>query len=311
MSQIITVQAFSEFNLMSVTELTADIAAEVTSLPVKNDNEFDTDHVVLIGSPGAERSEIATPSAVANNAITVPATDQPHKAGTKVYKLRAEQARIYAAPNVDGIRPTTDTYSLLGAVTFSGDVKEPEYKHAAGGSSFWYLYTYLNTIPTVDEETDKVLTDAIRGGNEGRYATVDEVRIEAGLVGNKWIKSSFIYEQLISAEDEVNTSLLLGGYTLPLSPVNQQVKKANILLAAGYVLTTDYGPEHSGTNKDGEHKIKMARDILGKIESGEAPLADESGTAINRTNKVRGYPDDTAKDEVPSEARIFHISDKF
>ena len=313
MPEIITVEAFSEFNLIAESELTVDHASEVTTLTIKNDNGFDTDHIILIGSPGAERSEVATPSSVSGNSITVPETDQPHKAGTKVYSLRGDKANVYAAPNVDGTQPTTDTYVLLGAVTFTGDVKEPEFEHTAGGSDYWYLYTFLNTQPEPDDETSKVLADGVRGGGieGGLYATVDEVRKEAGLVGNKWIENSYIYEQLIAAQDEVNTSLLLGGYTLPLSPVNKQVKKANVLLAAGYVLTTDSGPEHSGTNKDGEHKIKMARDILAKIEKGEAPLADESGTAVNRTNKVRGYPDDTAEFQTPSEHRLFRITDRF
>lgn len=311
MSEIITIQAFPPFNFLQETELTSDIVEGATSLPVKNESGFDTDHAILLGSPGAEGSEIVTPSNVADEDITVGATDQSHKAGTKVYMLRGNKARVYAASNVDGTQPTTDTYSLLGAVTLTGDVKEPEYEHVGGGSDYWYLYTFYNDIPGSPTETSKVLTDAIRGGGYGRYATVDEVRAEAGLSRNKWIKDAFVYEKLVMSESEVNGSLVLAGYSLPLDTVPANVKNATILLAAGYVLTTDYGPEHSGTNKDGEARIARARKILAGIESGKTPLVDAQGAQITTGAQMSGYPDDTAEDESPSEARIFSITDEF
>lgn len=311
MAEIISIVAFPQFNFMQETGLTTDVAEGATSLPIKNESGFDTDHVILIGSPGAEKSEIVTPSNVADGVITVPAIDHDHKAGTKVYMLRANKAKIYAAPNVDGSQPTTDTYVFLGTVMLKGDEKETEYLHEDGGSDYWYLYTFFNDIPTPDEETDKVLTDAIRGGGYGRYATAGEVKIEAGLTRNRWIKDALIYEKLVMAESEVNASIVLAGYTLPLDTIPGNIKHATILLAAGYVLTTDYGPGHSGLSKDGNAKIAQARAILAKIESGESPILDEEGGEVVTGTKMAGYPDDSAEDETPTEARIFSITDTF
>ena len=311
MAEIITIVSFPRFNILQQTELTSDVAEGATSLPIKNEQGFDTDHAILIGSPGADGSEITTPSSVSDEAIGVPALDQPHKSGTPIYSLRSNKARIYSAPNVDGTQPTTDTYTLLGTATHVADQKEVEYTDSAGGSDYWYLYTFYNDIPASPEETSKVLTDAVRGGGYGRYATVDEVRLEAGLKNNIWIKDSFIYSKLIMAESEVNASLVIAGYTLPITNIPENVKHANILLAAGYVLTTDYGADQLGTSKDGDGKIARARKILSKIESGKAPLLDEDGSKIATSASINGYPDDTAKDQTPSEARWFHTTDIF
>ena len=311
MPEIISITSFLEFNILQRTESTADIVVGGTTVNIKNSNGFDTDHVILIGEPGAEGSEVRTPSGVSGKVVTIDALTQDHKTGVNVYLLRSNKARIYAAPNVDGTRPTTDTYVLLDAVTHIGDKKEIEYTHSSGGSDYWYLYTFFNDVPIVDEETSKVLADAIRGGGYGNYATTDEVRAEAGLNGNRWIKDSFIYDKLVYAESEVDTSLLIGKYTLPLSTIPGNVRHATILLAAGYLLTTDYGPEHSGTNKDGEHKIAMARKILAKFEAGQGRLVDETGAVISTGSAMNGYPDSTAETSSPSEARVFSMNDTF
>lgn len=312
MPEIISITSFLEFNILQTSQLTADVSIGGVTLNLINGNGFDTDHVILVGEPGAEGSEIVTPSDVTGKVVTVSALTQDHKKGRNVYVLRSNKARVYSAPNVDGTQPTTDgVYSLLGTVSHIGDKKEVEYTDDTNGDDYWYLYTFYNDVPTVAEETTKVLTDAVRGGGYGQYATVDEVRAEAGLNGNRWIKDSLIYEKLVSAESEVNASLVIGKYTLPLETIPANVKHATILLAAGYVLTVDYGAEHSGTNKDGEHKIAQAREILKSFEEGTGILLDATGSAIATGSRMGGYPDSNAADASPSEARVFSMTDTF
>ena len=311
MPEIVFVDSFQDFNIIQQSELTSDVSIAGTTLNIKNGNGFDTDHVILIGEAGAEGSEIRIPSDVSGKVITIDALTQDHKSGRKVYVLRANKARVYSAPNVNGTRPTTDTYSLLSPVTHIGDKLEVEYNDTVGGSDFWYLYTFYNDIPTTPVESSKILTDAIRGGNFGNYASPDQVRTEAGLDGNRWIKDSLIYEKLVSAEDEVNASLLIANYTLPLSVIPPKVSHATILLAAGYLLTTDYGAEHSGTNKDGEHKIAQARVILKEIEEGKGRLTDETGTIIQTGSKMAGWPNSTTKSADPKQPKVFSMSDVF
>jgi len=311
MPEIISIESFPPFNIIAQTELTADTAEGATSLPVLNEQGFDATHAILIGEPGSERSEIVTPSAVADESITVGACDNAHKEGEKVYLLRANKARVYRAANVDGSRPTsTASYSLLGSVTLRGDQLEQEYSDATGSSDYWYVYTFYNDIPGTPQETDIILIDAVRGGGYSNYTNVDAVRIEAGLVGNRFISDAQIHEQMVRAESEVSGSLIIGGYGLPLDTVPPQVQKATELLAAGYLLVVDYGPEYEGLNKDGEKKIKLAREILKGIEAGGTLVGVDGGT-IGSSDQVRGYPDDTAATNEPSEDFYFKSTDEY
>ena len=136
------------------------------------------------------------------------------------------------------------------------------------------------------------------------------MRAEAGIVNNRYIDNSQVYQKMIMAESEVSGSLVIGSYTLPLTTVPYDVVNATNLLAAGYLLSADYGPEFSGTSKDGERKIKQAREILARIEKHNTSLVDSIGTAIASTSRILGYPDDTAEGLSPSEGSIFKITDK-
>lgn len=311
MAQTLSIEQFPQFNFFEIGEITTAVAEGGTSLPVRNEDNFDTNHAILVGDPADENAEIRTPSNIADEDITIDALDHPHVKGTKIYSLRGNKVRVYRAPNVDGLQPTTDTYSLLDTVVIQADQLEIEYTDASGSSSFWYLFTFYNDIVGPAEETEKVLTDSIRGGNIGNFSDAEAVRREAGLQANKYISNAFIYKRLIEAESEVNASLILANYVLPISYVPAFLKNATELLAAGYVLTTDYGSEHEGTNKDGNAKIKQAREILMRIEKGELQLLDESLQPITQTRHIRGYPDDEAEGKTPSEARKFTMQDKF
>ena len=311
MAEIITIQAFTSFNFLQITELTADIIEGATSLPVKNESGFDTDHVILLDDAGVENAEIVTPSVVADEDITVAATDHPHKKGTKVYMLRANKARVYAASNVDGSRPTTDTYSLLGTVTLAGDELEPEYQHTGGGPDFWYLYTFYNDIPTSPVESAKVLTDAIRGGWLYHYVTVADVKAEAGLTNNENIPDGFVQDRRDDAESEVKGAISQR-YTLPLSYVPPIVRNATKLIAAGWLLLSSYGIGEEGTNKEGTAKLKQGRALLKQIRSGEAALLNPDDTSVaEATSGLNGYPDDDSEDLTPSEGRKFTMTKEF
>lgn len=295
MAEIISIDNFPDFNILDVTELTADVVAGATSLPIENEDGFDANHAILVGDPGSEGSEIIRPDSISDESIAYASgIDMAHKKGTRVYKLYADQFRVYRASNVDGTVPSVGSFSLLTTQSMEADQLETEYEDSSGSSSYWYLYTLYNDIPGTPEESDKDTTTALRGGGTNLYVAVEDVRETAGLTNNRWITDARIYRKLIQSQSEVNGALIKGGYTLPLDTVPEMVKNATELLAAGYVLSTG---DWQSTSVDGEKKIEQARKLLMKIESGELQLVDETGAALASSTGVAGYPDNTTVDE--------------
>lgn len=309
MSELISIENFPELNIVDESELTAEVAEGATTIVVENDDNFDTDHAILVGFPGAENAEIVVPTAVSDESVTVPALDHPHEQGEPVSVLFGAKARIYRASNVDGTVPAVGDFSLLATVTLEADSIETDYTDDTGGSDYWYLYTFYNDEPTTPEESDKDTFDSIRGGGVNLYVPIEDVRETAGLQNNRWIADHFIYRKTLSAQDEVNGSLVIAGYDLPLSTVPEQVKNAVELLASGYILTSNYGPQWEGTLKDGQNKIQQAKDIMSSIESGSLQLiVDDEVVEAQKT--VRGYPDNTTLDQDHDNhtPRIFKIN---
>lgn len=296
-NEIIIAENFPQSNIAEETFLTADALAAQKVINVENTDGLLASYYLLIGMKGAESSQIDKIATGGISGLAVTCDDNllsKHYRNEPVFVVKSNQIKIYRAANVDGSVPEDASFSLLTTKNIQADQLYTEYTDTNGGSGYWYKYTFYNSS-TTDESP---LSDAIpvRGGNYGLYASVDEVRDEAGLNDNPWITSQVIASKLSQAQSEVNGSLAIGGYTLPLETVPDLVKNATLMLAAGYVLTKDYGPEHTGTNKDGQLKIKMAKDILMKIEKGKASLIDNiTGQAISQTAGVRSYPDDNTE----------------
>jgi phage gp36-like protein len=311
MSETLRPTNFDAINIVEITEATADIAASQAVANVKNAQGFVADDFYVTGELGAELSEMLQLDSKSGNALTGTSNYlQAHVRGDRITKLFGNQIKLYRATNVDGSVPDDDDFSVLDTVTIEPDQSYTEYTDSIGGSGYWYKKTYYNSVS--GSETNIANSTAVRGGGYGGYVTWEEVRGEAGLTQNRWIEESVYQEKLDLAQGEVNASLSIGGYTLPLTSVPAIVKNATLLLAAGYVLTRDYGVSSSGTTKDGELKIKQARAILARIESGEESVVDgTTGAVLSQSNKVSGYPNTDGSELSPSEARMFGVNRKF
>lgn len=313
MAEILRPTNFDAINIAEKTELSADVAAGQKVANVLNSQGIVADDFFIIGELVSELSELAQLDAKSGNELTAVVNYAlAHKKGEAVTKLFGNQIKIYRAANVDGSIPTDGNFSELATIEIEADQTYTEYADTTGGSGYWYKKTYYNSAST--SETDLADSPAIRGGNYGLYADWEAVRSEAGMTNNRWIEANVYQDKLIKAQSEVNTSLRVGGYTLPLETIPEIVKHAVILLAAGYVLTREYGPENAGTTKDGERKIKQAKEILKSIESGEQKLTDDNSGENLRNDtpgRVAGYPDNTAEYNSPSEGAMFKITDRF
>lgn len=310
MPEILRPTNFDAVNVLEITELAADAAAGQKVAAVLSAQGIVANDYYVIGELAAELSELAQLDSKTGNDLTALANyANAHLQGNAVTKLYGNKIRIYRAANVDGLIPADNTFSLLATVDIDVDQQYTEYVDSSGGSSYWYKKVYYNS--TEDTETALADATAVRGGNYGFYATWEEVREEAGLTNNRYIPTGVYQEKLLAAQGEVNASLKIGGYTLPLTDVPKLVKNATILIAAGYVLLKEYGPEHSGTNKEGNQKLKAGRDLLKQIEQGGQVLVDDTGANISRSDRINGYPDETADDLEPSEGAQFKITNVY
>lgn len=312
MAEVLRPSNFDSINILERTELASDAAAGQKVANAVNAQGIVADDFYVIGNLGAELAELAQLDSKSTNALTAEANyAQAHKKGDAITKLFGNKIRIYRAANVDGSIPADASFSLVATADIEVDQQFTEVTDSSGGSDYWYKKTYYNSAST--SETLLSGSPAIRGGNYGAYATWEEVRQEAGLSNNKWIPETVYQEKLQMAQSEANASLRVGGYVLPLATIPKVVKNAVLLIAAGYVLLMEYGPEHTGTNKDGNQKLTQGRLLLKGIETRRDTLTDEEGDDLttNTTDKLNGYPDDTAADNTPSEERFFKTTDRF
>lgn len=307
MAELLSAINFPQSNIAEYSEVLTDLVAGATTVTLVNAQGYSADSYFRIGI--GERAEIKKVTSVTGNVITIFGSfGFDHKAGEKVIKLRGNQVRFYAATNVNGTVPADASFSAIATVDIEADQEETEYNHSAGGSGYWYKYTFFHSVQGTETDLDDSF--GMRGGNFGEYTTAEAVRMEAGLMGNEYVTNGYITQRIEEAQSEVDSSLSIAGYVLPLVDVPSVIENATKLLAAGYILSADYGPEFEGTVKDGQLKIKMARDILAKIESGAIDLVGiEVDLAVDAG--VRGYPDNTADDDLIDEGRIFTIRDKF
>lgn len=310
MPQTLRPTNFDSINLVESAELSADVAsgqkvANVLSALGINDDDF-----YIIGAPGAELSELAQLDSKSGNALTALANYvNTHKRGDLVTTLFGEKIKLYRAINVDDSVPDDSDFSLIATLDIEVDQQYTEYTDSTGGENYWYKKTYYNSTNTSESSLADSL--AIRGGNYGNYATAEDVREEAGFSHNPWIPASVYQDKLIAAQGEVNASLKIGGYTLPLTTIPAIVKNATVLIAAGYVLLKEYGAENSGTNKEGNQKLTEGRKLLLKIEQHNEILVDDGGNVATHASRINGYPDETAEDLSPSEGPMFKITDEY
>jgi hypothetical protein len=286
--ELLTAENFGEINILGRSELASDVVADTDDVVVKNANGFAVGRFFVLDIPGKETAELHRVEAISgNNITTVDNVERAHRRNELVTILRYNQIRFYRAPNVTGDQPADSDFAVLTTVDIDVDSEMTDYIDTDGGSGYWYKFTYYNSI--TDTETSLADADSVRGGNYGRYVTVFEVRREAGLEDNQFITDEEVYEKLLAAEGEADSALVDGGHTLPLASVPEVIKQAIRLIAAGFLLVKDYGPEHNGTNKDGERKLAMGRAMLAKIANKSTTIT-VNGETVTVGTGVRGYP---------------------
>lgn len=302
MAQTLSLDNYGSLNTLLQTSLTADATAgSNVVLAVKNSANFSSGQHIAIGRPGTEQCEIQAITAITATSITVGTLSFAHYADEQITGLFGNQINIYSAANVNNDPPADNTFTKIGTVTILADWPSTEYTDNSGSSSFWYKFTYFDSTSLA--ETQIADSRAVRGGNYGNYASLAEIRAEAGMTSNPNISDSDIAKKRQRAQNIIN-GYLYGVYTTPFAdPVPPLINTSCILLAAGYLLLEEYGQSATGMSKDGNAKIAQVIDPDGKSKSGEIGildlikmreiiLTDDAGNSLLLSDLISSYPDD-------------------
>ena len=175
----------------------------VTSVEVKNNQQFANNSRILIGEPGLAYSEIVTTGSPNANGTTMPigATLYSHEADSPVYLLQFDQVQF--------LRSTTGingTYSVLSTVNLdvTNENLQTSYNDLTSATGYFYKTAMYNSSSTVTS----ALSDAIPAGGWQRKQVgylIDQIYTELTDVTEDNMPRS----ELIGYFNDVNDDLLL------------------------------------------------------------------------------------------------------
>lgn len=128
------------------------------------------------------------------------------------------------------------------------------------------------------------------------YCTIADIRRESGFLNTTNLADARVTETGERAQNEVD-SYLRGVYTLPLASTPDLIEYITMLLASGYLLIREYGPESRDTDKDGYKKCAEARALLKQIAAKELLLTDSTGAVLSTstTHRLSFFPTTTTE----------------
>ena len=289
MPATIKISNYAELNILEKTELAADLPIGSTQIVTVNNQNIGANSTVLIGSKGAETGQlISVTSATGATILVSAATTIKHFSGDPVYSLFGTKLRIYSAPNTNNLPPADGTYILVDTISIDPDQLETLYTHPAGSSALWYKFTYLNA--TLNAET--ALADAVASRSGGGYASLYDIRQEAGFAEASYISEILIDQKRKTAQAQIDGALS-GQYQTPFdTPVNDTIREITLQLAAGLLQLTQFGRYTTQDTNNGQLRVDWAEKQIEKIKSGQLVLVGVDGLPDNQTinSGASGYP---------------------
>jgi hypothetical protein len=317
MPTTLRIDNFAPNNIQERTVLDADVAAGGSSLTVQNNNNLAAAAFAIVGDLGREQSEsrvISTPAG--STTLGIDALQFAHKRFELVTGIFGNQIQLYRSPNVDGTVPADGAFASLGSpVLIDVDQLYTDVTDATGDSNYWYKYTYRNS--TSGAQSNLADSVAARGGGFGHYCSIDAIRKEAGFGNNPNITDNMISERRDGAESEINDTLE-GLYVVPfVKPVPATIRNIARLLTAGYLLQAEYGPVTSGTQSEGDSKLKEAHELLDRVQNKKIVLvsaATGSSMAVPGVGGVSSWPNVStadAKEEDSGGDHLFRVKHRY
>lgn len=289
MSTTLTIESFSDVNLADQPQslLTAPVAAGADGVVVESTTGFAPGKLVYLGLLSREGCEKSSISAVtsATELQLVDGLKLSHGRSEPLSAVVGDHIRIYRASDVDGTVPDLATFSVLATRTIDAEKETTYYTDSSGSADFWYRFTYFNPITLA--ETDLASSVPVRGDDFGHYASVSEIRKEAGFDNAHNLSDVDIDAQRRNAESEINSTLGTR-YTVPFKPVPEMVHTLTVQLGAALL----WDRYLKGTTK-GRDALKDVRTRIESYVTGQS-LVDDDGQSIATGDKVSSWPDETA-----------------
>jgi phage gp36-like protein len=272
---------FSPANTLEQAQVKQDATKGVPSLLLDNTQGFAANDFILIGKKGSGKSSINQISGISDGTLTlVNGLADYYDRGAEVTKLFGDKLRVYRAAYVVGQTAGINDYALISGGTFSIDPDQltTEVTDTTGSDQYWYKYTFYNSFTTA--ETSIKDSTAVRDTTASDYASIEDVRSEAGFTGNSNVTDDLIYRKLQAAQAKIN-GMLSGRYQLPLGqPVNPIISDLTIRLAAGYVMIAEYGTYDGQDKTKGEKLRDDALNELTAYQDGSQIITDLAAVSV-------------------------------
>ncbi|MBJ8343941.1 phage protein Gp36 family protein [Antrihabitans sp. YC2-6] len=289
MATTLQAESFANINLTERSTLDESVLTAATTIKVVNTSGFEAGKTIYVGPPGSETCEKAVVNAVTDETTLelVDGLGQPHSRFDAVTGVLGDRIRIYRAVNVDDSAPADVAFSALASRSIDPGKVVTYYTDSSGSSDYWYKLTYWNE--TTGDETDLDDSTPVRGDDYGRYASLTEIRRDAGFLNATNLSDVTVDQKRRMAEAEINTALS-NRYTVPFKPVPEQINSLTIQIAAGLLLQDAYGETSTRAVK----KLKDARLALEQLKNADGDVVDDQGQSVSTGDDISGYPDDSA-----------------
>lgn len=292
-----TINNFSTPNILEKGQLNADaaVSASPVTLNTINNNNIAANDYVVVGTLGSEGSELKQVTSVSGaNSVVVPSITLPHLRFDELTKIYGSQITVQRAANVNGTQPADTSYAAFSGSLISIDIDQPStlFTDPTGSSDYWYKFVYTN--PTTGLSTSLADSSSARGQGYGNYASLADIRNEAGFNRSRNITDAIIDQKRQAAQTMINGALV-GIYSLPFAvPINPLIADMTIRLAAGWLLLEQYGHFDTMNTNNGQKKVdsvfnKDKTGDLDKLQSGSMNLVDANGSSSRITDTAAGF----------------------
>lgn len=285
MSTSLQIESFADINIIETSQLAAPAAADATEVVFTSTQGFTEGQTIYIGTPAREGCEKAVIDSV-DDETTVTLTaglGLAHSRYEAVTGVLGGSIHIYRAANVDDSVPADGSFSVLATRTIDPDQQSTYYTDSTGSSDYWYKLTYYD--PLADVETSLADAVAVRGDDFRHYASITEIRRDAGFLNAPNLSDVTVDQHRRAAEAEINATLA-SAYTVPFDPVPEIIHTLTIQLAAGLLQNEAY----RGQSQSAKDKIAAARKMLMSYKEKDGVIVDEDGVST-ATSSVNSYPD--------------------
>lgn len=271
---------FSSNNILEQAKVAADTVQAATAVALDNAQNFAAGNFLLIGKLGGGQSAIYQVQSVASNTVTLTSGLLFYiERGTLATRLFGDKLKVYTSPYVAGAVPTDNLFTPVsgGIIAIDPDQLSTPFTDVSG-STGWYKYTYYNSSSLA--ETSLASSTPVRDTSSTDYASIDDVRREAGFDGNHNVPDSLIYRKLQAAQSKIN-GMLSGRYVLPLGqPTNPIIADLTVRLAAGYTMVAEYGTFDGQDKTKGEKLRDDAIAELTAYQDGSQVITDLQAVSV-------------------------------